>query len=160
MKKRTFIKGSATASIMALFGIGLSAPIPTKAIVAPISEGGSFIPCKQRIVDIIPVCLWVSGQNNQYLHTVGIIEYGNVDKIAQVGGVDQIFLDGQVCAGFNKDTVAYKFYSGAPPQVIQGGLCPGWQELNQHLRGVSHVYVKIKYDPIKFEKVPKITLVV
>ena len=59
-----------------------------------------------------------TGDRNDYLHIVGIIGEGPIDGIVQVGGVDQIWIDGKLWTEYGADNVHYEFFDGSASQGV------------------------------------------
>jgi len=100
-----------------------------------------------------------AGDDNEYLHMVGVVGEGPVEGIHQEGGVDQVFLDDKIYTDFGSN-VYYEFFTGTSTQNVCATLHTAIPEWTDPLRYTAYIYVRIKYDKDKFNSIPNITVVV
>ena len=95
-----------------------------------------------------------TGDRNDYLHIVGIIGEGPIDGIVQVGGVDQIWIDGKLWTEYGADNVHYEFFDGSASQ----GVCSTLHNVDVNwvnpLRNTAYLYMRLKYNQDKFQGPP------
>lgn len=101
-----------------------------------------------------------TGIDNKYLHMILTFAEGKVNKIKQVGGVDQIFLDDKLYtesdfAGY----FTYEFFNGSATQNVCSTLHAAYPNWTDPLRYTAYLYCKFTYDRDKFSSVPVITII-
>lgn len=108
-------------------------------------------------VGINRVYVGVSGSDNKHLHIVGVVGEGEVNGIAQTGGVDQIFLNDKLYTEYGS-LVYYEFFTGTATQNVCATLHSAIPEWTDPLRHTAYIYMRLEYDPDKFQNLPAITL--
>jgi len=106
------------------------------------------------------VYVGTTGDDNKYLHIIGVIGEGPINGIAQDGGVDQLFLDGNIWTDWGASYVHYEVFTGTSTQNVCATLHSAIPEWNDPLRYTAYIYVRLKYDIDKWVKKPDITLTV
>ncbi len=124
----------------------------TKIISAPLP----LIYGKTRVGGNI-VYMGTSGDDNQYLHVVLNIGEGEINGIAQDGGVDQIWLEDQLYTAF-PGLVYYEFFSGTSSQSASATLTAAISEWTEAKRYTSYLYLRLQYDRDKFQSLPTVTV--
>jgi hypothetical protein len=99
----------------------------------------------------------VSGTDNRYLHIIGLIGEGEIEGIAQTGGVDQIFLDNIIYTDYS-GLFYYEIFTGTSTQNVCATLKTAIPEWNDPMRNTAYIYARIQYDSDVFQKIPTITL--
>jgi len=112
-------------------------------------------------VGINRVYAGTTGDDNKYLHIIGVIGEGPVNGIAQEDGVDQIFLNDKLYTEF-EDLVYYEFFSGTSTQSACTGEAgvPITAEWTDPLKNTAYIYIRLQFDSDYFQSLPDITLVV
>lgn len=95
-----------------------------------------------------------TGDRNDYLHIVGIIGEGPIDGIVQVGGVDQIWIDGKLWTEYGADNVHYEFFDGSASQGVCSTLHNADVNWVNPLRNTAYLYMRLKYNQDKFQGPP------
>ena len=108
-------------------------------------------------VGINQVYLGVSGDDNKYIHIVGVVGEGEINGIAQTNSVDQVFLNDELYTEFGA-LVYYEFFTGTPTQNVCATLHNVINEWNDPLRYTAYIYMRIEYDQDKFQGLPSVTL--
>ena len=101
-----------------------------------------------------------TGEDNKYLHIVGVIGEGPINGIVQEGGVDQLFLDGHLWTDWGAEYVHYEVFLGTTTQNVCATLHSAIPEWTDPLRNTAYIYVRLKYDQDKWVKKPDITVTV
>jgi hypothetical protein len=108
-------------------------------------------------VGINEAYIGTTGTDAKTLHIIGIIGEGEINGIAQTGGVDQLFLDGKIYTEYGAN-VSYEVFTGTSTQAVCSTLhtaIPAW---NDPLRYTAYIYISLQYDGDKFQGKPDITL--
>lgn len=95
----------------------------------------------------------VSGTNNEILWIVDSYCEGPCSAIHQVGGVNQLFLDGKIYTSFG-GKVTYYFHNGASNQVVDATLAaavPEWTDRNHY---TCYGVWRMEYDENYFMGLP------
>ncbi|HBA84921.1 MAG TPA: hypothetical protein DCZ95_12575 [Verrucomicrobia bacterium] len=115
------------------------------------------------------------GDDNDYLHIVGVLGEGPIHGIAREDGstftsvatqfpADNpplLYLDGELWTSkWGTSFVYAEFFSGTPSQAVCTTLNAAMPEWTDTLRHTAGVYVRLKYDQDKFLTTPKITVTV
>ena len=100
-----------------------------------------------------------SDTDNQYLHIIGVVGEGPVEGIYQDGGVDQVFLDDKIYTDYGGN-VYYEFFTGTSTQSMCSTLNTAVSAWTDPLRYTAYIYVRVLYDPAKFNSLPNVTVIV
>jgi hypothetical protein len=99
-----------------------------------------------------------AGANNKDLWMVLTLSEGECEGIAQIEGVDQIFLDDKIYTDFG-GLVSYWFHAGTSTQTYDTNLnavLPEWEDAQRYL---AYMVFKCEYDKNYFQRVPKFNVV-
>ncbi|MEW6670235.1 MAG: phage tail protein [Thermodesulfobacteriota bacterium] len=99
------------------------------------------------------VFIALSGTGNEYLFIVQTLSEGPCQGIAQIGGVDQLWLAGEPASSFGS-SVSYWFHSGASDQSVDANLAAAFPAWADALRYTSYIAWRLTYDPDKFLSIP------
>ncbi len=86
-----------------------------------------------------------TGTNNEFLWIVMTLAEGECDSIYQDGGVDQLFLDGEIYTKFGS-YVNYTFSAGTSGQTVDTDLNTAYSEWVDTLRYTSYIVFKLEWD--------------
>jgi len=86
-----------------------------------------------------------AGVDDADLWMVFTLAEGECDSIEQVGGVDQVFIDGELYNTYGGN-IAYYFHSGASDQVVDSNLSSAIGAWTDCLRNTCYIVVKVTYD--------------
>ncbi len=113
---------------------------------------------RQR-VGVNRVFVAIDGFNNQYLHMIGAVCEGEIEGLAVIDGVEQVFLNDKIHTDFG-DSFTYEFFTGSPSQTVCATLANLFPEWKDPLRYTAYIYAKFTYDQNKFQGLPELTVVV
>ncbi len=105
------------------------------------------------------------GDDNQYLHIIGLVGEGEMEGIHQEGGIDQIFINDKLWTEFGSDYVHYEFFTGTPAQTVCATMRDatpdgaGGYHWTDTLRRSAYLYIRLKYDQNKFQGEPEVTVI-
>lgn len=97
-----------------------------------------------------------SGEDNSYLHLVGIFCEGPIEGFLQVDGVDQLFLDDKIYTQFGTP-VYYELFTGTSTQNVCSTLHTAIPEWTDPLRYTAYLYLRLEWDVNKFQNLPNVT---
>lgn len=101
-----------------------------------------------------------TGTDNKYLHMILSLGEGEVNKIAQVDSVDQIFLNDKLYTESDfADNFSYEFFSGSSTQNVCATLHTAYPAWTDPRRYSTYLYCRFEYDRDKFVSIPNITVV-
>ena len=101
-----------------------------------------------------------TGTDNKYLHLILSLAEGEVSKIHQSGGVDQIFLNGELYTESDyADYFSYEFFSGSSTQNVCSTLHTAYPAFTDPRRYNAYLYCKLEYDRDKFTSIPDVTVI-
>ncbi len=98
-----------------------------------------------------------SGEDNKYLHIIGIVGEGPLHGIAQTDGVDQVFLDDKLYTAYGS-LVYYEFFTGTDDQAVCATLAAADPTWNDPLRHTAYLYIRLRWNADKFQGLPNITI--
>ena len=104
-----------------------------------------------------------TGEDNKYLHYIGIIGEGPIKGIVNEGEplADQLFFNGELWSdNHSEDDVYYEIFTGTSDQTVCSTLHDAIEEWTDPLRYTAYIYLRLKYDQDKWIKKPVITLTV
>lgn len=113
---------------------------------------------RQRI-GINRVFLSVDGADNKIMHLVGVLCEGEIEGIATVGGVQQVYLGDKLWTEYGS-LVYFELFTGTSTQNVCSTLHSAVPEWTDPLRYTAYIYVKLEYDQDYFQSLPEITVVV
>lgn len=96
-----------------------------------------------------------SGSSNDYLHIIGTICEGEVKGIAQVSGIDQIWINDKLWNEFGGN-VYYEFFTGSATQTVCATLHTAIPEWTDPLPYTCYLYIRLKYDQNYFQGLPEV----
>ena len=101
-----------------------------------------------------------TGTDNKYLYFILSLAEGEVNKIHQSGGVDQIFLNGKLYtesdyAGY----FTYEFFSGSATQNVCSTLHTAYPAFTDPRRYNAYLFCKLEYNRDKFTSIPDVTVI-
>jgi hypothetical protein len=98
-----------------------------------------------------------SGADNNYYHMILVLGEGEIEGFTQVGGVDELYLDGKLYTEYG-GTVYYELFKGTATQNVCATLqaaCPEW---NDPLRHTAYLYLRLLYDEDYYVQRPEATV--
>ena len=109
------------------------------------------------------VYMSTTGDNNTYLHIVGVICEGEIEGFEQVGGVDCLYLDDKLYNQYG-GMVYYELFTGSPTQTVCATLQTAtagepypWTD---PLKNTAYIYVRLTYNDNYFQQPPNISVTV
>jgi len=100
-----------------------------------------------------------SGSDNKYLHIIGILGEGEIEGFSdQAGGYDPVYFDNRLYTEYGAGNVYFELFKGTSAQTVCSTLnsaVPGWTDPLKH---TAYIYLRLKFDRDKFQKVPDITV--
>ena len=101
-----------------------------------------------------------TGTDNKYLHMILSLGEGEVNQIAQIDSVDQIFLNDKLYTESDfADNFYYEFFSGSSTQNVCATLHTAYPAWTDPRRYSTYLYCRFEYDRDKFVSIPNITTV-
>lgn len=115
----------------------------------------------RRRIGINRVFMSTVGTSNEKLYIVGTLCEGPIKGIAQVDGVDQIWLNDELYTAFGAN-VSYWFHDGASDQAVDATLASvfGSGDIiwDAALRNTAYIVICLEYDPDLFQSIPNIVV--
>jgi hypothetical protein len=118
--------------------------------------------------------LYSSGNRNKYLHIIGDIGEGPIHGIVRQDGTaftdtatefpssnpPLLYLDGELWTTKWSDHVYAEFFDGSATQNVCATLAAATtaQEWTHPKRRTAYLYVRLEYDPDKFQQIPELTV--
>lgn len=103
------------------------------------------------------VDMGLKGNDNKYLHMIGVMCEGEINGIVQKSGVDQIFINDKIYTDYT-GYFTYKFYSGSATQ----GICTDYSNVNldwdSALRYTAYLYCRLTYNADMFQNRPELNI--
>lgn len=119
---------------------------------------------RQRI-GINRVYQGVSPTDNDYLYIIGTLCEGEIEGLAVVDEVPQVFLNDKIYTEYGT-SFSYEFFTGTANQSVCATLQAAMSDLpvndqwTDPLRNTAYIFCTLKYDMDKFQGVPEITCLI
>lgn len=106
-----------------------------------------------------------TGSDNKYLHIIGNLCEGEINGIAQVDGVEQVWINDKLWNEF-EGKVYYEFFTGSSTQTVCTTLYNAMHGQSSNVQNewddpkhyMSYIYVRLKFDMDLFQSLPDITV--
>jgi hypothetical protein len=162
----SFMALAATAWALSMSGFGKKSPSIQKlddkgrlVNTRSTSEVYPLIYGKTRVGGNL-VFATTTGTDNKYLHMILSLGEGEVNQIAQVDSVDQIFFNDKLYTESDfADNFYYEFFNGSSTQNVCATLHTAYPAWTDARRYSAYLYYRLEYDRDKFVSIPDITVV-
>lgn len=106
-----------------------------------------------------------TGSDNKYLHIIGNLCEGEINGIAQVDGVDQVWINDKLWTEFD-GKVYYEFFNGSATQTVCTTLYNAMHGQSSNVQNewddpkhyTAYIYIRLTYNMDLFQSMPEITV--